>query len=261
MKQYSLSFAGAGKVATALCRELYRKKFKISQVYSRSARGAEELAGYCMASSISRPEYSNDTSLIIVAVPDHKLAEVLHAIKCPDETVVAHTAGSFGLDIFPDYLKHTGVLYPLQTFTAGREIDFGSVPFFIEASDERSSSLLSSVAGSIGAGVYHSDTVHRRLLHLAAVFACNFTNHLLENSKDIAEKAGFDFDVLKPLITETFRKAVELGPENSQTGPAVRNDTVTINKHRELIADSERLLKVYEVLTESILNYYKNHHK
>ena len=257
MKQYILSFTGAGRVAAALCREFYRKEFIISQIISESEQRGRKLAGLYSAAWSDKPEFDNDTDLIIVAVPDHKLRDILGRIKCSGKTIVAHTAGSFGLDAFPSYMKRTGILYPLQTFTVGREIDFRSVPIFIEASDSYSSSILKSVAESIGASVWFTDADHRKMLHLAAVFVCNFTNHLLTTGKDLTAKAGLPFDVLKPLITETFMKALEIGPENSQTGPAVRNDRATIEGHLMLLAHSEQLQHIYEIMTASIINYHK----
>jgi predicted short-subunit dehydrogenase-like oxidoreductase (DUF2520 family) len=257
MKKHTLSFAGAGRVASALCREFYKKGFIISQIISESDRRGRDLAELYGAAWNDKPEFGSDTDLIIVSVPDHRLRDILSMIKCPDRSIVAHTAGSFGLEVFPGSLKKTGVLYPLQTFTIGREIDFSSVPFFIEASDSHSVSVLKSVAESIGASATLTDTSHRKMLHLAAVFVCNFTNHLLTTGKDITSKAGLPFDVLKPLITETFLKALDLGPENSQTGPAVRNDQTTIEGHLKLLDDSEELQHIYEMMTASIINYHK----
>jgi predicted short-subunit dehydrogenase-like oxidoreductase (DUF2520 family) len=256
MEQYILSFTGAGRVAAALCREFHRKKFIIRQIISESDNRGRKLAGLYGAEWSDKPEFGDDTDLIIVAVPDHRLRDVLAGIKCSGRTVVAHTAGSYGLDVFPDHMKKTGVLYPLQTFTLGREMDLSTVPFFIEASDSNSSSILKSVAESVGASVRFTDTDHRKMLHLAAVFVCNFTNHLLTAGKDITEREGIPFDVLKPLITETFMKALEIGPENSQTGPAVRNDRSTIEGHLKLLAGFGELQHIYEMMTASIINYY-----
>ena len=203
-------------------------------------------------------DFSDSEDLIIVAVPDDKLSEVLTRINCPENTVVAHTAGSLGLDVFPASLKHTGVFYPLQTFSENRKISFRDLPFFLEASDSYSSGILKNLAESIGSKVHFVDTEHRRLLHVAAVFACNFTNHMLTAGKQITEKAGFSFEVLEPLINETILKAMEAGPENSQTGPAYRSDKGTIKRHIDLLSFSPELQGIYKEVTKSIMKFYKN---
>ena len=125
-------------------------------------------------------------------------------LKCAPGTLVAHTAGSFGLDIFPEQIKQKGIFYPLQTFSKNRKVSFIDLPFLLESSDDESSEILKSLAESIGGKVHFVDTEQRRMLHLAAVFVCNFTNHMLTMGKDIALKAGFSFEILAPLIKETI---------------------------------------------------------
>ena len=117
--------------------------------------------------------------------------------------------------------------------------------------------ILKDIAESIGSKVHFIDTEHRRLLHVAAVFACNFTNHMLTAGKQITQKAGFTFEVLKPLINETVMKALEAGPENSQTGPAYRSDIGTIKRHIDLLSFSPELQGIYKEVTKSIMKFYK----
>jgi predicted short-subunit dehydrogenase-like oxidoreductase (DUF2520 family) len=257
VKEYRISFIGAGKVSGALCRQMHLSGFRIPKLVSRTGETGRSLARSCNASWSSDYDFSDSEDLIIVAVPDDKLSEILTRIKCPDNTVVAHTAGSLGLDIFPATLKHTGVFYPLQTFSENRNISFSDLPFFLEASDGYSSGILKDVAESIGSKVHFIDTEHRRLLHVAAVFACNFTNHMLTAGKEITQKAGFTFEVLEPLINETIMKALEAGPENSQTGPAYRSDIGTIKRHIDLLSFSPELQGIYREVTMSIMKFYK----
>ena len=146
----------------------------------------------------------------------------------------------------------------MQTFSHGRDVSFSDLPFFLEASDEHSSEILKNLVDSIGGKAHFADTEHRRILHLAAVFVCNFTNHMLTEGKDISDRAGFSFEVLKPLINETISKALAIGPENSQTGPAIRNDRNTIEKHLDLLSFSPELQKLYKEITQSIIEYYKD---
>jgi predicted short-subunit dehydrogenase-like oxidoreductase (DUF2520 family) len=256
MRQYRISFAGAGKVAGALCREFHGKGHTIEHISSLNSLKGRRLAESFNATWSDDLTFPVSTEIIIAAVPDNSLSMVLGNIKCGKNTIVAHTAGSIGLDVFPENLPGRGVFYPLQTFSENRIPDLTSVPFFIEAGNDLSTGILKVLAETISCSVFLSDTSHRRLLHLAAVFVSNFTNHMLTTGKDISSKAGFQYDVLQPLIVETINKALEIGPENSQTGPAVRYDFDTIEKHLNLLSFSPELKMMYDMITKSIISYH-----
>lgn len=258
MYKKNISFTGAGRVAEALCKELYRTGFKIDKIVSETEIRGKHLADSCDALWSTDLLFTDSTKILIVAVPDQRLISVLANLKCAPGTLVIHTAGSFGLDIFPEHIKHKGVFYPLQTFSKGRKINFTGLPFLLESSDDESSAILRKLTESIHGEVHFVDTDHRRMLHLAAVFTCNFTNHMLTMGKEVALKAGYSFDILAPLTRETISKALDYGPENSQTGPAMRNDQNTIEKHLELLSFSPELQGIYKDMTQSIIEYYKN---
>ncbi|MBK9390903.1 MAG: DUF2520 domain-containing protein [Bacteroidetes bacterium] len=252
-----VSFVGAGRVGSVMCRELFKNGFVIDTIISASETGGQALANECKASWTSKLTIPETTDIVIVAVPDRKLKSILGRLKCKPETIVAHTAGSIGLDIFPDGIVNRGVIYPLQTFSHNRKVNFRDLPVFIESSNTETSSVLAEIAGRLGARIYYADTEHRRKLHLAAVFACNFTNHMMTLGKELAENAGYTFEEMKPLIQETFVKAFEAGPENSQTGPAVRNDKNTVRKHLELLSFDRDLQIIYRKISKSIYKYHK----
>ena len=256
MYQNNVSFAGAGRVADALCKELYYAGFRIDMVTSETGISGKLLADSCKAAWSSDLLFPDSTKVIIVAVPDHSLKSVLDRLKCRPGTLVAHTAGSFGLDIFPEQIRQKGVFYPLQTFTKGRKVNFIDLPFLLESSDDESSEILKSITESIGGIVHFVDSEQRRMLHLAAVFVSNFTNHILTEGKEVTLQTGFPFEILVPLIKETISKALDLGTENSQTGPAIRHDHNTIEKHLELLSFSPGLQRIYKEMTESIIEYY-----
>lgn len=257
MERYNVSFAGAGKVAGALCKAIYQSGSSIQKIVSRNESNGRQLSDSCKAQWSSDLIYPESTEIIIVAVPDHTLENVLNNIKCGKKTLVVHTAGSLGIDLFPFHIKQKGVFYPLQTFSQGRDIAFTNLPFLLEASDNHSNEILKNLAESIGGKVYFVDNEHRRMLHLAAVFVNNFTNHMLRTGNEIASRAGFSPEVLKPLINETISKALDIGPENSQTGPAIRNDLNTIEKHLDLLSFSPEMQNMYREITRSIITYYK----
>ena len=252
-----ISFAGAGKVATALCQELYSSGHLIQQIVSRGEKSGLTLAEKCDAVWSDKLNYLNSNDIIIVAVSDNSLNDVLKAIKCHKKTIIIHTAGSYGMEVFPENTINRGVFYPLQTFSEERKTEFIGIPIFLESSDEHTERVLISLAESLGCSVHIADTEHRKLLHIAAVFVSNFTNHMFTTGKVVASKAGFSFEVLKPLINETVKKALEEGPENSQTGPAVRNDLNTIKKHLDLLSYSPGTKEIYDMLTKAIIQFYK----
>ncbi len=256
MVQLNISFAGAGRVAGALCRAMYQAGHNIGLVVSESEKNGIPLAESCKAIWSHKLIFPDSTDVIIVAVPDHRLKAVLNSIICRPEALVAHTAGSMGFEVFPDNLLHKGIFYPLQTFSPARKVAFLNLPFLLETSDEQTSPILKNLAESIGGIVHFVDTENRRKIHIAGVFVCNFTNHMLTVGKEVSRRAGVSFDLLGPLIKETFSKALDLGPEYSQTGPAVRNDQNTIEKHLELLSFSPELQRIYQEMTRSIINYY-----
>lgn len=256
MVQYRISFIGAGKVSKALMRALYNSGHIIREIMSRSGINSRILSE--MYNAIPKEDYtfSGEADIIIVAIPDDELAGVLGEIECSENVIVVHTAGSLGLEIFPPSLNHQGVFYPLQTFSDDRAIDLKNVPFFIEASDQYTAGVLTNLAGSIGGKVRFITTGTRKLLHVAAVFVSNFTNYMLTSGNRIMIEAGLDFEYLEPLVKETIFKALEKGPEDSQTGPAVRLDMGTIERHTSLLSFSPELQSLYTHITQSIINYY-----
>jgi len=254
--QYRISFIGAGRVSKALAGVLYGNGFEIREIVSKTEESMRIFAGLFNAQPKSDLRFSG-CDIVIAAVPDDTLENVLKDISCDDNVIVAHTAGSIGLGVFPPEIKHVGVFYPLQTFSEGRRVEFRGIPFFIETSDKYTEEVLKNLAESIGGIVHFTDTRHRRLLHIAAVFACNFTNHMLTSGKKLSGEAGFRFDILRPLINETIMKAFEKGPEVSQTGPAVRLDKNTIERHLDLLSYSPEMQKLYREVTDSIISFYK----
>lgn len=256
MYQDCISFAGAGRVASALCRELFQIGIPIDLIVSGTESVGRSLAESCNAKWSPNLTFPSSSKVIIVAVPDHKLKDVLKSIKCGSDTLVAHTAGSFGLDVFPDHIRNRGVFYPLQTFSKNRKVNFSGLPFLLESSGDEYSYILRQLAESVSGNTYFTDHEKRKMIHLAAVFVCNFTNHMLTVGKEISQKAGIPFDIYHPLIKETISKALDSGPENSQTGPAIRNDRNTIEKHMELLSFSPDLQKIYSDMTDSIINHY-----
>ncbi|NDV96509.1 DUF2520 domain-containing protein [Dysgonomonas sp. 521] len=249
-------FIGAGNVATQLANVLYDKSFDIIQVYSRTIESASALAREVQAVAVTDiASVISDADLYIFSVKDSVLAELISRLPSNNGLWI-HTAGSMPMDIFEGYQSRYGVLYPFQTFSKERSIDWSTVPFFIEASDAGSLQLLKAIASQLSGKVTELSTEDRKYLHLTGVFACNFTNHMYVLSKQILEKINLPFDVALPLIGETADKVHSLSPEKAQTGPAVRYDENVISKHLSLIED-EKIKQIYKLISEDIHRFSK----
>ncbi len=251
----NISFIGAGNVAEALAVALYRKNQRIKTVTSLSGVSADALASKIGAVASNGYQFSDDTDIIIIAVNDESVGEVARALKCSDETIIVHTAGSVAMSVL-GRSDNAGVLYPLQTFTRGREVNMKAVPFFIEATDEQTMEVLNQLALLVGSSAHQCVSERRRYLHLAAVFACNFPDFMLTIASELVRHAEFNPGVLHPLIKETVGKAVALGPENAQTGPARRGDMNTIRSQLELLSFNPEYHDLYEQVSNMIMNRY-----
>jgi len=168
---------------------------------------------------------------------------------------VVHTSGTSELSVL-DSKNKKGVFYPLQTFSKDKEIDFSSIPMCLEAENEEDFKTLENVAQTLSQKVFAISSEQRKSLHVAAVFVCNFVNHMYTIGNQICEENKVPFEVLQPLILETANKITDLKPETAQTGPALRNDTKTINKHLEFLQESN-YQELYKLLTQSIQNVKK----
>lgn len=251
-------FIGAGNLATNLAKALYRKGFRIVQVYSRTEASARSLAEVVEAEfTTDLNEINLSARLYIVSLKDSAFIELLPAITVgkKKDTLLVHTAGSLPLSIWEETgVEHYGVFYPMQTFSKQREVDFREIPFFIEASSAEDTELLKAVAASLSERVYEADSEQRKSLHLAAVFTCNFTNHMYALAAELLEKYHLPFDVMLPLIDETARKVHALQPKSAQTGPAIRYDENIINDHLGMLSDDPEMQKLYELISHSIFN-------
>lgn len=186
----------------------------------------------------------------IIAVSDDAISEVSKKIT-QKETLVVHTSGSVAMNDLKNNGRK-GVLYPLQSFSKDKTIDFNEVPFCLEAENDNDLALLERLVTFIGKKIYHINSLQRRQLHVAAVFVNNFVNHLYKIGNDICQEHTIPFEILYPLIKETSSKVEFLTPDEAQTGPAKRNDKKTIKNHLDLLNKEQQ--KIYKLITKSIQN-------
>jgi len=242
---------GAGNVATHLVKGLYNKSFEIVQVYSRTAESATTLAAQVHAVPVTDlKDVIDDADLYIFALKDAVIEGVASQVASNNGLWI-HTAGSVPMDVFSNYTVHYGVLYPFQTFSKKREIDWQSVPVFTEGSDTKSHQTIRAIAAQLSGKVFDLSSEDRKYLHLTGVFASNFTNHMYALSEMFLRKAGLHLDVALPLIDETAAKIHSLSPHDAQTGPAVRYDEEVIRKHMGMIDDHD-VKEIYRQISENI---------
>lgn len=244
---------GSGNVATHLSLAMASLEgIEICQVYSPTEAHAEILAERLNCDFITDPtQIRKDADVYLFALKDQALETMIRAVPA-NNGLWLHTSGSMPMQVFAGYTERYGVLYPLQTFSKSREISFRGIPLFIECHRKEDKNCLEDLARRLSGKVCELSSEKRRSLHLAAVFACNFTNHIYALAEEILAKEGLSRDYLFPLIDETAAKVHELPAQEAQTGPAIRYDENIINKHLGMLADDPDVQTLYRLLSQSI---------
>jgi predicted short-subunit dehydrogenase-like oxidoreductase (DUF2520 family) len=244
-------FIGAGNLATCVSLEMQRTGMTIAQIYSRSRDNAESLAKKLNCQwTIHINEVIPDADLYIFSLKDTALPEVIAQMK-PNNGMWVHTAGSVPMQVFEGYAKRYGVFYPLQTFSKKKRVKLDQAPIFLEANNPDDMKMLKKIAIALSGNAQELDSEKRKYLHLAAVFACNFTNHMYLLASKILEEQGVSYDLLLPLITETAQKLSEISPEEAQTGPAVRFDKDIMDKQMAMLSDLG-VQTIYRLISQNI---------
>ncbi len=243
---------GSGNVATHLGKALLGADHKILQVFSRSEASAKALAKKLSCDLTTEiKSISRGADFYIIALRDEAIRVFLKEFMITDKTVV-HVSGSVPLNVFGKKFKNTGVLYPVQTFSIKRELSFGNVPVCIEAGNETTKKKIKELARTITDEIHFMNSVQRKKVHLAAVFANNFTNHLFTIASSILSDETISFDLLKPIILETALKVQSGSPFEMQTGPAKRGDVSVIEDHLKMLKNKKQFREIYKLLSESI---------
>lgn len=253
MRDKKIVLLGAGNIATHLAPALLKAGLNLCQIYSRTPEAARELGKKTGISFTSEPaEIYPDCDIYIFCISDDALSSFFKRIRINPSALLLHTSGSMPMDVFRSHPGPFGVLYPLQTFSQKRDLDFHEVPLCIEAVDARTLMDIRKLAEELSGQVVEISSEKRKVLHLAAVFANNFVNHLYGIAGKILEKEQLEFNLLRPLIFETAHKILLMTPEQAQTGPARRGDEGILNMHKSLLKGDRKLLEMYTLLSESI---------
>ncbi len=253
----SLKFVvfGTGNVSYHFTRALIDNEFEIIQLVGRTLDNTKKLAeSFSIEYTISLENVRTDADVYLYCISDDSLVEIANQAIAPHALHI-HTSGSLDMNLFLNTKKYFGVIYPLQTLSINKEIDFKSkVPFFIEASNNETLEIIKYISDKISDQVNFADSQKRLNLHISAVFACNFVNHFYSIASDLLDNVGIDFNYLKPLILETADKIKFLKPTEAQTGPAKRNDQTIIKTHLSILNEHPDLQEIYKLLSTRIYN-------
>ena len=246
----NIVIVGTGNVAWHLAKELKKKEQNILQVYNRSIEPAVSLSRRLKCEFTTQIEDINrKADLYILTVKDSVIGEVSAHLNLKNKLVV-HTSGAIDQNIIKH--KRRGVFYPLQTFSKEKRLNFKNIPFCIEASKSEDYDTLMRLATLLSPMVYNINSHQRKVLHVAAVFACNFSNYMYMISDEILNKENIPLDILHPLIKETASKISKHKPKDVQTGPAIRKDKSTVDAHLHYLKEGNNY-DIYKLLTKNII--------
>ncbi len=246
----NVTVIGSGNVAVHLIKALGTAPQV--QLVQAVARTPQQLHGLLPNEKITADfNKISEADVYLIAVADGAIAEVSGRLPFTERLVV-HTSGSTGMEAL-NAKNRRGVFYPLQTFSKAKEIDFKAIPLCLEAENEADFTTLKTLAEALSDTVYGISSAQRQALHVAAVFASNFANHMYAQGAKVCEEHGIPFAILQPLIQETAAKIATLHPLQAQTGPAIRHDEKTIQKHLDFIKNDNQKA-IYTLLTHSIQN-------
>ncbi|WP_179346494.1 Rossmann-like and DUF2520 domain-containing protein [Winogradskyella ursingii] len=244
----SVVLLGAGNVATHLFKAFNKaENVDVVQWYNRTKAS--------ISSYVNKVEITDELNelrtadIYIIAISDDSIGKLSENLPFKNR-LVAHTSGSVNIHDL-DKKNERAVFYPLQTFSKDAKVDFSQVPICYQALEKSNNKLLKTLAKAIGSPSYKINTEQRQTLHLSAVFINNFVNQLYRIAHEITDNKNIEFDILKPLISETAKKVQNISPYMAQTGPAKRNDKKTINRHLNQLENRDHQ-KIYKLLTESI---------
>ncbi len=243
---------GSGNVATHLGKALNEAGHSILQVYSRGEAGAKSLARKLSCSyTTDIKKISGKGDVYIIAIRDEAIGPFVKKFTS-SEKIIVHTSGSVSLSILKSKFRNCGVMYPVQTFSVHRKINLKKVPFCLEAGNDDVKRKITALAKTLSGDIHFINSEQRKKIHLAAVFANNFTNHLFEIAEHLLAREKISFDLLRTLILETAIKVQHHLPGEMQTGPAKRGDKKVINEHLKLLKDRKQFREIYKLISASI---------
>ena len=252
---FAVTIIGTGNMGHHLVKVIDESAHFVNEIYSRDLQKANKLCGvtYDAKPTDSLDFGGSQSQIFILAVSDDAIESVVREIVLPEQAIIAHTAGSVSVEVLElSAAIHYGVFYPLQSVSKEKPVSFRDIPILVEAATANTREALLDLANSISTKVSLVDSAQRSRIHLAATIMNNFGNHLLKVAFDQVKLAGHTPELLYPLLQNTVDKAMQIGPDKSQTGPAVRGDVGTIRKHMEMLAEEPAISELYRLFTNQI---------
>ena len=245
---------GAGNVATSLAPAL-RGKCEIVQIFSRTLAHAQELVERCGCGTVvdSLREVTPEADVYVLSVKDDAIAQVAAAVAGGEKALWIHTSGSTPVDAIAGKGALYGAIHPMQSFSKELPVDMATVHLFVEGNNEQGTEAVCRFARLLSPHVHPVTWRQRERLHVAAVFACNFANHMFTLSSEVLQEVGLPFDPMLPIIEGTVEKLRHLAPAESQTGPAARRDMAVLRRHLESLSGDKR--EIYKLVSQSIINH------
>ncbi|ANI89283.1 hypothetical protein A9P82_08260 [Arachidicoccus ginsenosidimutans] len=252
----NITLIGTGNVATVLGKSFIQKGHHILQIIGRREDAAKELTDTLKCPhSLSFKEVNQQSDLYIIAVSDNAVEQIIDEIIIPPKSIIVHTAGGVSINVFKNRFKNFGVLYPLQSLRKENK-ELPEIPFFVDANNETAKIALYNFAKTISEKVSYATDEQRLKLHVAAVLTSNFPNFLYALTNDFCTKENIDFKNLLPLMQETINRLQRFNPAEMQTGPAIRKDMSTIEKHLDVLEGYPETKNIYRFLSDEIFAYF-----
>lgn len=247
-----VTIIGSGNVASWFAYAFHKAGFEIGQVFSRHIENAQRLASLYSAQAVdSLSDLKDGAELYLFSVKDDCLQSLVEQVPFR-MNLAAHTAGSVSQQVFKGYAKSFGIVYPYQTISKALDFNELQVPLCIEGDSETSALRLKAIAEKLSRQTFLISERQRFVLHLAAVFASNFSNAMYGIAYDILQKNGMDWKIMMPLLENTLQKVHTMSPAEAQTGPARRKDNAVMNKHVEAL-DNDKWKAIYRLVSEEIM--------
>ncbi len=258
-----LGIIGSGNLAIQLAPALENAGHRVMACHSLHLNKAKQLADRMYQCEVlHEPDFAAyPLDLVLMAVSDEAIETLAAEMTVPENCSVAHTAGGVSIEALAVFGEHAGVFYPVQSFSKGRKVDFEMIPICIEAIGKTTEQRLYQLGSSLSKELYYLNSVQRKDLHIAAVFASNFTNFMLSIAWEYLHEQDLTPDLLVPLVRETIAKAIQSGPESMQTGPARRGDLEVVEAHLSRLKAHPAWQRLYQEVSAAIQDHYRLGHK
>ncbi|UIR56292.1 DUF2520 domain-containing protein [Sphingobacterium sp. SRCM116780] len=244
---------GSGNIATHFAHNFYNKGHKIVQIFSQQKVNAQALAFVVNAEAINQISAINpDADLYIIAISDQAILAIIEKLPDTLNGIVIHCSGATDIQVLNKF-KRYGIIYPPQSISKNQDSDFSLIPFCIEGDNSITFNILFNLIQEIAPKSIACTSYQRLAIHVASVFSNNFANALFQISYDLLFQNDLPFDLIRPIILETALKVQSKLPKDVQTGPAIRNDEITIKKHLDFISDQENWKQIYQLLSQEIV--------